>query len=132
MALFSWSDELSVGNQFIDSDHKKLIKLVNDFHDAMVQGRGNEVIGKVLNNLIIYTKEHFQREQDEMQRIKYQQHLAHKLEHDKLIKDVLELQQSFTGGTAMLSIKVSKFLRDWLLTHILQTDKLLAEALRNA
>ncbi len=130
MALFAWSDDLSVGNQFIDADHKKLIQLINDFHNAMEQGRGNDVIGKVLNNLIIYTKEHFQREQTEMQRIQYPKYLAHKLEHEKLIKDVLELQQSFAKGTNMLSLKVSKFLRDWLVNHILQTDKLLANALR--
>lgn len=130
MALFAWSDDLSVGNQFIDADHKKLIQLINDFHNAMEQGRGNDVIGKVLNNLIIYTKEHFQREQTEMQRIQYPKYLAHKLEHEKLIKDVLELQQSFAKGTSMLSLKVSKFLRDWLVNHILQTDKLLANALR--
>lgn len=130
MALFTWSDDLSVGNSFIDGDHKKLIKLVNDFHDAMEQGRGNEVIGKVLNNLIIYTKEHFKREETEMQRIKYPRYLAHKLEHDKLIKEVAELQASFSSGKAMLTMKVSKFLRDWLLTHIMQVDKLLADALR--
>ena len=56
MALFAWSDDLSVGNSFIDGDHKKLITMINNFHDAMEQGRGNDVVGKVLNNLVIYTK----------------------------------------------------------------------------
>ena len=130
MALFLWNDDLSVGNTFIDGDHQKLVKLVNDFHDAMEQGRGNDVIGKVLNNLVIYTKEHFKREETEMQGIKYPRYLAHKLEHDKLIKEVAELQAGFSSGKSMLTIKVSKFLRDWLLTHIMQTDKLLADALR--
>ena len=130
MALFLWSEELSVTSGFIDSDHKKLIKLVNDFHDAMEQGRGNDVIGKVLNNLVIYTKEHFQREETEMQRIKYRSYDAHRMEHDKLIAEVTELQNSFSSGKLMLTIKVSKFLRDWLRTHIMQTDKLLADALR--
>lgn len=129
MALFSWNDELSVGNQFIDDDHKKLVKMVNDFHDAMEQGRGNEVIGKVLRNLVTYTREHFSREESEMQRIKYPRFLAHKQEHDKLMREVAELQSSFESGKAMLSIKVSKFLRDWLLTHIKQTDQQLANAL---
>jgi hemerythrin len=132
MALFVWSDDLSVGNKYIDDDHKKLVKLVNDFHEAMEQGRGNDVIGKVLNNLIIYTKEHFGREESEMQRIKYSRYLAHKLEHDKLIKEVAELQSNFANGKAMLSIKVSKFLRDWLLNHIQQTDRLLAQAILQA
>jgi hemerythrin-like metal-binding protein len=129
MALFTWNEQLSVGNGFIDGDHKKLIKLVNDFHDAMEQGRGNDVIGKVLNNLIIYTREHFTREEVEMQRIRYSRYLAHKQEHDKLIREVLDLQANFANGTVMLSIKVSKFLREWLVNHIQKTDKILAEAL---
>lgn len=130
MALFDWTDELNVGSKFIDDDHKKLVKLVNDFHDAMEQGRGNDVIGKVLHNLVLYTQAHFGREEAEMKRIQYPRFLAHKLEHDKLIKEVSELQSSFQSGRAMLTIKVSKFLRDWLLTHIQQTDQLLAKALR--
>ena len=130
MALFLWSNELSVGNTFIDDDHKKLITMVNNFHDAMEQGKGNEVIGKVLNNLVIYTKAHFKREEAEMQRIKYPRYLAHKQEHDKLISEVAELQSSFSSGKAMLTMKISKFLRDWLLTHIEKTDKLLAAALQ--
>src|ERR1035437_942874 len=130
MALFTWNDDLSFGNSFIDGDHNKLIKLINDFHNAMEQGRGNDVIGKVLNNLVIYTKEHFKREETEMQRIEYPRFLAHKQEHDKLIKEVAELQASFASGKTMLTLKVSKFLRDWLLTHIMQVDKLLADALQ--
>lgn len=130
MALFSWTEDLRVNHDFIDNDHKKLIKLVNDFHDAMEQGRGNDVIGKVLNNLVIYTKEHFRREEAEMQRIKYLKFSEHRTEHDKLIAEVTEFQSNFNSGKLMLTIKVSKFLRDWLRTHIMQTDKLFAEALR--
>lgn len=132
MAFFSWTEEFSVGNDFIDADHKKLVKMVNDFHEAMEQGRGNDVIGKVLNNLIIYTREHFAREEKEMQRIKYSNFLAHRMEHEKLLKQVTELQNDFNAGKAMMSIKISKFLRDWLLTHIAQVDKLLAEAIKKA
>lgn len=131
MALFAWDDELSVENKFIDDDHKRLIKLINDFHDAMEQGRGNDVIGKVLNNLIIYTREHFRREEEEMKRIKYSRLMAHQIEHEKLLKEVMDLQSNFASGKVMLSIKVSKFLRDWLRTHIQQTDKLLAGAIQN-
>jgi hemerythrin len=55
----------------------------------MEQGRGNDVVGKVLNNLVIYTKEHFGREEAEMQRIKHSRYLTHKLEHDKLLAEAL-------------------------------------------
>lgn len=130
MALFVWTDELSVGNAFIDGDHQKLVAMVNSFHDAMEQGRGRDVIGNVLSNLVIYTKEHFGREEAQMQRIQYPQYLAHKLEHDKLMREVMELQSGFLSGNTMMTVTVSRFLRDWLLIHIKQTDQLLAAALR--
>ena len=129
MALFAWSDDLRVGNTFIDEDHKKLVAMVNSFHDAMDQGRGSEVIGKVLRNLVIYTQEHFGREEAEMQRISYPRYSVHKAEHDKLIREVTALQSGFAKGNTMLSVKISIFLRDWLLNHIKQTDPLLAAAL---
>ncbi len=130
MALFTWNDDLSVGHTFIDDDHKKLVTMVNSFHDAMEQGRGREVIGKVLRNLVVYTQEHFGREEAEMRRISYPGFPAHKAAHDKLIREVTELQNGFASGNTLLTVKISLFLRDWLLTHIKQTDKLLAAALR--
>jgi hemerythrin len=127
--LFNWTESLRVGNDFIDSDHKKLIKMVNDFHNAMQEGRGNEVIGKVLNNLIIYTREHFAREEAEMKRIGYSKSLAHQLEHTKLLNEVTALQNSFNSGQAMLTMKVSAFLKTWLIDHIEKTDKQFASAI---
>ena len=130
MSLFAWTDDLKVGHRGIDDDHQKLVAMVNELHDAMQAGRGNDVVGKVLDKLVVYTGEHFAREEVEMQRIKYPRYLAHKQEHDKLLAEVGALQKSFASGQAMLTLKVSKFLRDWLLTHIKQTDQLLAKALQ--
>ena len=131
-AFFDWSDELSVGNQFIDNDHKKLIKMINNFHNAMQEGRGKEVISKVLNNLFIYTSEHFKREEDEMLRIKYALFEDHRRKHQQLISQVENLQTDLDNGKIMLTTKVSDFLKDWLYSHILQTDKLLAAAISKA
>jgi hemerythrin-like metal-binding protein len=64
-----------------------------------------------------------------MQRIGYDDYPLHKQEHDVLIRDAVELKDIFTSGMAALSIKVSTFLKDWLLTHIMQTDRLLAQAI---
>ena len=132
MAYFSWNDELSVGNNFIDSDHRKLIDLVNKLHDAMAQGKGKEILGKTLGDLIQYTKEHFKREEDEMKRVGYSGSVAHQREHDKLIRDVLKLQKEFSDGNAFLTVQVSKFLKDWLVEHIMKTDKALSVALKQA
>lgn len=129
MAYFAWSDDLQVGNSFIDNDHQKLIALVNRLHDAMAQGQGKDILGKILDELIRYTREHFKREEDHMQKIRYADFAAHKQEHDKLIKEVVDLQSKFSAGNGMLTVQVSGFLRNWLVNHIMKTDKKLASAI---
>jgi hemerythrin len=130
MGYFSWTDELSVGSTFIDNDHRKLIGLVNQLHEAMSQGQGKEILKNVLVELIKYTKEHFRREEEHMQKIQYAERTAHKVEHDKLLNEVLDLQKKFNDGSVMLTIQVSKFLREWLVTHIMKSDQKLATAIR--
>jgi hemerythrin-like metal-binding protein len=130
MTYFAWNDDLKVGNTFIDNDHQKLITLVNQLHDAMGQGHGKEVLGKILSELIKYTQEHFKREEDHMQKIGYPGYGAHKQEHDKLIKEVVDLQNKFNAGNGMLSVQVSSFLRGWLVNHIMKVDKDLAVAIK--
>ena len=132
MSYISWTDDLSVGNAFIDKDHRRLIEFVNELHDAMAQGKGKDVLGHILANLIKYTAEHFKREEDEMDRIKYSHSIAHKTEHKKLVHDVLELQKKFADGKTLLTMGVSKFLKDWLVNHIMKTDMLLSAALKKA
>jgi hemerythrin len=129
MELFTWSEALSVGNEFIDRDHQQLIALINTFHEAVSQQRDREAIETSLDRLIDYTRAHFAREEAAMQRIGYDDYPLHKQEHDVLIRDAVELKDIFTSGMAALSIKVSTFLKYWLLTHIMQTDRLLAQAI---
>lgn len=130
MTYLTWSNDLAVGNTFIDGDHQKLIDMVNRLHEVMQEGRGKDVLGKVLNNLITYTKEHFRREEDLMQRIGYAGRAAHLHEHEKLLQQVMDLQDKFESGAATLSIQVLHFLRDWLINHIGKSDKALAEVVR--
>lgn len=130
MAKFLWSDDLHTGNTLIDNDHQKLINMVNALFEAMEKGQANDIISKVLNNLIIYTREHFGREEAEMQRIKYASTIAHKSEHTKLLQQVNELKASLDAGQKINVLTVSRFLSDWLRNHILTVDKKLAAAIK--
>lgn len=132
MPYFTWSEDLAVGNAFIDSDHRKLIGLINDLHDAMAEGKGKEVLAVTLSNLIKYAAAHFRREEDEMDRIGYCGATEHRQEHEKLVREVLSLQQKFNDGDAMLTVKVSKFLKDWLVDHIMKTDMTFSKAIQQA
>jgi hemerythrin len=47
MPLFAWDESLSVGYEPIDEQHKRLIALINKLHDAMIEGKGQEVLGEL-------------------------------------------------------------------------------------
>lgn len=126
MAFFTLTDDLKVGNVFIDKDHQKLVDLVNELHASMAQGKAKDILDKTLTDLIKYTREHFKREEEHMQKINYPLYAEHKKEHDKLIWDVLDLQTKFNTGKGMMSVQVSAFLRNWLINHIMKVDKDLA------
>lgn len=130
MEFYVWNGNLSVGNTFIDNDHRHLIALLNNLYSAMGEGRGPDVLGPVLNDLIQYTRAHFKREEDVMQGMCYAGFLEHKAEHDKLTTKVFELQKQYIAGEASLSVELLMFLYDWLFEHIMKVDKKLAQAIR--
>jgi hemerythrin len=123
MALIAWEDKLSVNIKEIDEQHKNLINLVNEMHDAMKAGKGNDTIGKVLSGLVDYTKMHFATEERLMNAHGYPEYLKHKKEHDDLTRKAVDLQNQFQSGKAVLNLEVMQFLRDWLTKHIMGTDK---------
>lgn len=129
MAYFNWTDDLSVGNRFIDRDHQTLIKLINQLHDSMQQGQGDAILDAILFDLLVYTKGHFQREEAEMRRIGYPGLGAHAREHQRLLQSVKELREAAGTDRSVLCIKVADFLQDWLRKHILGSDMALSKVI---
>jgi hemerythrin len=91
-------------------------------HSEMAAGKSNEVMGKVLEQLISYTKGHFAMEETLFRNHNYPQAAAHKQEHDALTKKVLDLQAEFKAGKTFIGAPTLNFLRDWLTQHILKQD----------
>jgi hemerythrin len=122
MAFFNWSDDLSVGVKASDDDHKELIGMLNHLYEGMKSGKGKEVVGKVLDELISYTKLHFAREEAYFAKTGYPA-VEHKAQHMELVKQAENLQARYKGGEFALSIETLDFLKDWLTVHIQVTDK---------
>ena len=124
MPLMEWTDRMSVGVAQFDNEHKKLVSLINELFDAVQAGRGREALGKILDELINYTKTHFTNEEHLMQKQGYPNLEAHRKEHEALTKQVIDVQRKYhAGATAMLSMEVMTFLKNWLIKHIQGTDK---------
>ena len=123
MVLISWDESLSVNVQEIDNQHQKIVKMINKLHDAMRQGKGKDVLGKIINNLVKYTQIHFQTEEKYFAKFDYPNAETHKKEHQNFVKKVIEFREDFESGRLGLTIQVMNFLRDWLTNHIQGSDK---------
>jgi hemerythrin-like metal-binding protein len=122
MAFFEWNSQMSVGVKACDDDHKQLIDMLNRLYEGMKKGQGKDVLGKVLDDLVKYTKFHFAREEEFFDRTGYPA-ADHKREHRELVTQAETLQSRYKSGESALSIETLDFLRDWLTIHIQGTDK---------
>lgn len=126
-----WTEEMSVGVAALDEDHKKIIAMINELHDAMQAGRGKNVLAGILDRLTAYALEHFGREEGLLAETGYPSLDVHHRVHEKLKADVAEFRRRFDEGTdAALAIDALQFLQDWLRNHIMLTDKLYSEHLK--
>jgi len=63
METIQWSDSISVNNYAIDNQHKYLIQLVNNLILNSNAKVNSEIIGKTLQDLILFTRDHFRDEE---------------------------------------------------------------------
>ncbi len=122
MALIEWQPTFSVGVPDLDKQHKKLISLINELHDAMLSGKGSDAQQRILAELIRYTQTHFDAEEAFMRTLQFAAFAEHRLKHERLTRDVLVFQKNLEAGNVILSIDLMTFLRDWLQNHILVED----------
>ncbi|MCC6158306.1 MAG: hemerythrin family protein [Deltaproteobacteria bacterium] len=123
MSLMTWKTEYSVGVTKFDTQHKRLIDLLNTLHDAMMKGQGQGALEPTLAELIRYTQTHFEDEEKAFAAAGYPESFQHRQEHQALIKQVADIKKRFDAGEIALSLVTTAFLQDWLQNHILGTDK---------
>jgi hemerythrin len=123
MPIIQWNQNLSVNVPEIDKQHQRLIKLVNDLHDALHAGKGNDVAAGIIKELVSYTQTHFAYEERQLATANYPDLGNHKTAHAALIKKVEDFAARIAKGQPGVSVQLSAFLGDWLKTHIMGTDK---------
>ncbi|MCL2441519.1 MAG: bacteriohemerythrin [Treponema sp.] len=123
--LIDWSNTFMCGIKLIDDQHKGLVDLVNDMFNHVTEDEEQErkYLNKVLDEAVSYIKIHFATEEKIMDATKYKGYIEHKNEHKKFILTVLEHVEKFNSGTRIPIMSFSKFLKDWVLSHIAVVDK---------
>lgn len=130
MSFVSWSDELSVGIDEIDNQHKQFIDMINELHLAMKSGKSAVVLPAILTKLSDYAVFHFSHEEKVLQSYNFPELLTHKMIHDKFTKEIKKLFEDLASKKTLLSIDIMNSLKDWLVQHIMGQDKKYSEFIK--
>ncbi len=127
--MFAWKEELELGIESIDNQHKKLLEIGNRIYKLIEEhneGDDNyDEIVNVIGQLKDYTVYHFSNEENLFKEIGYEQADNHKRVHDEFI-DYLksisldEVDQNQKQFLEDLLVKVVQ----WVFNHILREDYL--------
>jgi len=131
MGFMEWTDKNKTNVKICDEQHKKLFQMVNTLYEAMKEGKGKDVMGKILNELVDYTIYHFSTEERLMEKYRYPGLIWHQREHMELKEKAKALKEKFESGEYILSIDVMNFLKNWLNNHTIGSDKKYGEFLNN-
>ncbi len=123
MTLIQWNEEMSVNNEEIDAQHKKLIFILNNLQIAVAERQNREVLSKIIEALVDYTQYHFSTEEKYFHLLEPKLAEKHKKEHDNFVEKIKDFQEGYQNKRMLLSLDILEFLRDWLINHILGTDK---------
>lgn len=130
---YQLTPDLMTGNSLIDQEHKQLIDAINSLLEACGQGQGRSKVvetGKFLND---YTAKHFADEEKLQLGVKYPDYTKHKQYHEAFKKTTAGILQGLEkeGPTLRMVGEINKALAGWLINHIKQEDKKLAEYIRS-
>ena len=121
--IVRWNDSYRVGVSLLDEQHRKLFQIIEELYVGTKENHSNEIMGKVLNELLEYAITHLRTEELVLQCAGYPDFDAHKKEHDKLIADVNDLMTRFESDTKVMRTELMGFIQNWLTTHIAKSDK---------
>lgn len=114
---FVWDKRYSVGNEEIDSQHRRLFDLGNEIQNIQLCD-----VTKTIMNLYKHTTQHFDTEEQHMKAIGYPKLIQHRELHNGLISGLNNLIEKPIDSYIGLEV-LKKFVYNWIIDHILNHDK---------
>jgi hemerythrin-like metal-binding protein len=117
-AYVSWKQDFELGVSRIDTEHQFFFGLRNDLFAAVIRGQGEARVESVLDRLAAYADLHFAGEERDLERVECPGLPSHRAQHEMFRRNLQTIRRSSVRSRAMLD-----FMRDWLVLHILETDR---------
>lgn len=132
----AWSSEYAVGVPEIDEQHMILVHTLNDANVKLRQDCSQQRLEQITQDLLSYALYHFETEEELMQEFAYadasaEDAAAHLEQHRQFSTKVVTVREQIRDGVAVTADELIGFLTDWLVNHIMNTDKRLAAHIRS-
>lgn len=130
--LLVWNDSFATGVAEIDEQHMILVHTLNEASVKLAEDAGLAQLDRITHDLLAYALYHFETEESLMQEYDYDAGDAdtsarHREQHRAFSAKVVSVRDGIKAGTPIAPADLLAFLNDWLVNHILNTDKRLGE-----
>ena len=129
MTLLSWNPAWVTGVPQIDEQHRELLRQFETLLVAIHENRPEERIPELLAFLADYVNTHFFTEEEHMRGTRYPGYVAHKAIQDDMRAQVRGLVEGYDTDHSIMNDQVLVFLTDWLIGHIQDHDRQMAQHL---
>ena len=121
----AWNDSYKLGENKVDSQHRKLFELLSTLVGACAEGTEVEKVKETLDFLVNYTVQHFIDEEALQLLCGYPDYERHRKLHEDFKVTVGELVRQFneSGSSLELSNNLNRIVVRWLINHIQGEDK---------
>lgn len=123
MALIYWMPDYNTGIEVIDKQHRLLVDLINELHDAHNNGRDRRTLLKILNKIGMFAASHFAREEHLFDTHGYPDADDHLEEHTYFEDMLFQFEDEFKAGNQEITASALTFFSEWLVNHINSSDK---------
>lgn len=123
-----WREQLRVGNDIIDDDHRHLIDIINRIGTGLKSGDPAS-IHTDLQHLHDYSLQHFEREEGIAFAVGYERASRLQHAHLELMERLATIRCAFVNTERAWSSQLGRefhdFLRNWLIDHVIKEDMLM-------
>lgn len=122
---------LRFGIAEIDRQHRRMVEIVNRLLEAVIEQKVGAAEDLLLDELVRLADCNFRTEEELMRRYGYEHREAHAESHAHLLRQLVELRDGLFTRHEQLNRKVVFFVRRWLEQHLLDSDRRLADRIRD-
>jgi hemerythrin len=130
---FQWDQDFETGISAVDTQHQHLVDLINTFGEKLSEDQVADAdIAALFDSLTSYARYHFNDEQQLMLQtgVDPRHYHAHQANHDRFLDEVEAIHGDTSGDRTQTKRQLLNFLIQWLVFHILVTDKDMALQIR--